>query len=257
VSVVNGHTDGRIYFCGWPIPCCLAPDLCPSAEHGPSELKWDGSRAIVSTEDEARDDVSQNHAADSDAPLGALQRSERTLVQPARLQLALFDPQVAGELGIAPHCTFLDEPLSVLVPDERRNGSPSGKSGKRRRRRRRRRSSFVGQRDIVEEHQPPTVASTTKEDQDGPPIPGIRGKLDSGAASRRPPALRTDGARSTSCARAEALVRPGPPASSSRSSIRGLFASYVPACKTDGPRCVHFRLGVGCGGDVRSLSREG
>jgi hypothetical protein len=48
-----------------------------------------------------------------------------------------------------------------------------------------------------------------------------------------------------------------PAASSSRSSIRRLFASYVPACKTDGPRCVHFRLGVGCGGDVRSLSREG
>jgi len=38
-------------------------------------------------------------------------------VQPARLELALPDPQVARELGIvAAH--FLDESLSVFAPDE-------------------------------------------------------------------------------------------------------------------------------------------
>jgi hypothetical protein len=43
------------------------------------------------------------------------------LVQPARLELPLLDPQVAGELGlVVSH--LLDEPLRVLAADERLDG---------------------------------------------------------------------------------------------------------------------------------------
>ena len=57
---------------------------------------------------------------------------ELGLVQPARLELALLDPQVARELGIVA-ANLLDEALCVLAPDERLEASPSGWSGEERR----------------------------------------------------------------------------------------------------------------------------
>ena len=49
--------------------------------------------------------------------LQALARLGASLAQPARLELALFDPQLRRKLGlVAPH--LLDEPLSILAPDE-------------------------------------------------------------------------------------------------------------------------------------------
>ena len=52
------------------------------------------------------------------APLRCSGRGSRDcLVQPAPLQLALLDPQVAREVGIVA-ANLLDEPLCVLAPDE-------------------------------------------------------------------------------------------------------------------------------------------
>ena len=52
------------------------------------------------------------------------------LVQPARLELALLDPQLSRHVGIvAAH--LLDEPLGVLAADEVLELATSGKSGER------------------------------------------------------------------------------------------------------------------------------
>ena len=52
------------------------------------------------------------------------------LVQPARLELALLDPQLRRHLRIvAAH--LLDELLRILATDEVSTASPSGKSGER------------------------------------------------------------------------------------------------------------------------------
>ena len=49
------------------------------------------------------------------------------LVQPARLELALLDPQLRRDLGIV-SAHLLDEPLSVGAPIEKRKGRSPGPS---------------------------------------------------------------------------------------------------------------------------------
>ena len=53
-----------------------------------------------------------------------------SLVQPARLELALLDPQIGRKLGIVA-ANVLDEPLRVLRPDEHLERVTYGKSGDR------------------------------------------------------------------------------------------------------------------------------
>ena len=71
-------------------------------------------------------------------------------VQPARLELALFDPKVGGDVRIV-SLHFPDEPLGVLAADESSSASPRGEL---------RRESVVDYR--IDEHVRESVARVAR-----------------------------------------------------------------------------------------------